>query len=182
VHTAAREHHFFSHELETERLRLVMPTEAHLDAFYALYSDPEVMAHVTEPKSRSEVWEILSRRIGHWYLRGYGGWAVLAKEHGGVIGTVGIMHPAGTELPEVGWVFGRACWGKGYASEAAAAMLDYAANIARLDRVMARIRPDNAGSLRLAAKLGLVTDVRMSRADDTVMTLDLRLLRDRATA
>src|SRR3546814_17538372 len=55
---------------------------------------------------------------------------------------------------EVGWTFHRDAWGKGYATEAATAAMDYAFDTLGWDRVIHCIDPDNLASQRVALRLG----------------------------
>jgi len=57
--------------------------------------------------------------IGHWYLRGYGPYAVEEKASGKVLGTVGFWYPNDWPSPEIKWALAPKHWGRGFASEAA---------------------------------------------------------------
>jgi RimJ/RimL family protein N-acetyltransferase len=155
--------------LETTRLRLVPPEANHLQPWNAIYSDPEVMRHVGEPQDIGKTWDMLARVIGHWFLRGFGGWSVQEKETGAIIGRVGLMYPEGNPAVEIGWVFARETWGKGYASEAGRAALDYAFDVVKAPRVIARVYTGNAGSIAVAKKLGMVVDESASKPDDLIL-------------
>ena len=64
---------------------------------------------------------------------------------------------------EVAWIFERAVWGEGYATEAARAVLDYARDVAHLRGLVALIDPRNRASVSVAHRLGLAFD-RVVRA------------------
>jgi len=56
---------------------------------------------------------------------------------------------------EIGYRLARSVWGKGYATEAAKAVRDYAFNVLRLERLIAMIDPSNIASIRVAEKIGM---------------------------
>ena len=96
--------------LETERLRLRMFRDDDLDAYFAICSDPEVMEFIGQGKTmnRLDTWRQIAVMLGHWYLRGYGSWAVEEKASGKLVGRVGFINPAGWPGLELGWALGRA--------------------------------------------------------------------------
>jgi len=75
---------------------------------------------------------------------------------------------------EVGYTLGRDFWGKGYATEAAGAVRDYALNGLGADRVIALIIHGNAASEKVARKLGLEheRDIKLGRRDAQLFALD----------
>jgi RimJ/RimL family protein N-acetyltransferase len=148
------------HALETERLRLRMMEERDLDALAAMFGDAETMRYIGEGKvfNRNETWRSISSVLGHWLLKGYGMWAVETRATREVIGRVGFIDPEGWPGFELGWLIARPHWGKGYASESAAAAYRYAIDTLGRERVISLIRPGNAPSVRVAEKLGFVRD------------------------
>jgi RimJ/RimL family protein N-acetyltransferase len=81
--------------------------------------------------------------------------AVAERASGQFIGRVSLWYPHGWPAPELGYLLGRAWWGRGYATEAAGAALDWA--FAFLDDPAAwvsLIDPANAASIRVVTKLG----------------------------
>jgi RimJ/RimL family protein N-acetyltransferase len=148
--------------LQTERLALIPPDPSHLDAYLATYGDPAVVEHFTEPMDKAKVWQMMANQIGHWVLRGFGGWSVQVRETGAIIGRLGLMQPEGTEVVEIGWVLGRESWGKGYATEGARVALAFGFESLGLARINARIRLANTGSMAVAGKLGMVIDPELS--------------------
>jgi RimJ/RimL family protein N-acetyltransferase len=142
--------------LDTARLRLRPFRESDWDAYAAICADAEVMRYLGTGAtlSRDDSWRAIAGMLGHWQLRGYGMWAVESREDGAFVGRVGFLDPPGWPGFELGWVLGRAHWGRGYATEAARAALDCAFSTLRRDRVIHLIRPGNAPSIRVAARLG----------------------------
>ena len=142
--------------LETARLKLRLFAESDLDALAAMYADAETMRYIGEGKTfnRGETWRAISSMLGHWLLRGYGMWAIESKGTGEMIGRAGFIFPEGWPGFELGWMVAKQYWGRGYATEAAAAALEYAHNELDKPRVISLIRRDNLPSIRVAEKIG----------------------------
>jgi len=141
--------------LETQRLVLRMLRESDTDAYAEMVADPEVMRFLGgKPMSRQEAWRNMAMVIGHWRLRGYGFWAVEEKSSGELVGRVGCWRPEGWPQLEVGWTLRRSFWGRGYATEAARASVEYAFEALGQTRVISLIAPENVNSIRVAERLG----------------------------
>jgi RimJ/RimL family protein N-acetyltransferase len=143
-------------ELETPRLLLRQYRDSDLDDYAAAVADPEVMRHIGDGSivSREDAWRKMAMILGHWQLRGYGLWAMEEKATGRLVGQVGFFFPEGWPGQEIGWLLSRGAWGKGYATEGAAAALARGPEILGADRVVAIIHPENERSSRLALRLG----------------------------
>ena len=146
--------------VETPRLRLRPFTEADVAPLHALMQDPEVMRYVGDRRvpTLQETWRAVAGWVGHWTLRGYGMWAIEERESGAVIGRAGIINPADWPGPEVGYVLGRAWWGRGYATEAARAAMDWGFETIGFERLISLIDPANAASIAVAQRLGETLD------------------------
>jgi RimJ/RimL family protein N-acetyltransferase len=141
--------------IETERLVLRMFRESDTDAYAEMLADPEVMRFLGgKPLPRAEAWRNMAMVLGHWHLRGYGFWAVEEKASGELVGRVGCWRPEGWPGLEVGWTLRRRFWGRGYATEAARASMDYAFTRLNQTRVISLIAPENFNSIRVALRLG----------------------------
>lgn len=141
--------------IETERLVLRMFRESDTDAYAEMLGDAEVMRFLGgKTMSRQEAWRNMAMVLGHWQLRGYGFWAVEERASSELVGRVGCWEPEGWPSLEVGWTLRRAYWGRGYATEAARASMEYAFGTLGQTRVISLIDPDNANSIRVAERLG----------------------------
>ncbi|MEM7725968.1 MAG: GNAT family N-acetyltransferase [Cyanobacteria bacterium P01_A01_bin.45] len=142
--------------IETERLILRSFREEDLNPYAQMSADEEVMRYIGNGKtlSRAESWRSIAVIIGHWYLRGYGLWAVEERESGEMIGRIGCWKPEGWIDFEVGWTLRRSFWGKGYATEGGFASIKYAFEELGKKKVISLIRPNNFASIRVAEKLG----------------------------
>jgi RimJ/RimL family protein N-acetyltransferase len=141
--------------LETDRLVLREWREGDIEVEAAVSADPEVMRYLGGVISREEAWRRMSLHAGHWLIRGYGNWAVEVREDGSLIGRVGLWRPEGWPGLEVGWRLARAAWGRGYATEAARAAIAWAWANLEVDQLISIIHPENAGSMRVAERLGM---------------------------
>ncbi len=146
-------------ELATERLVMRPHQLTDFDDCAAMWADPEVTKHVAAGArfSASDVWARLLRYAGHWSLMGFGFWAVRERASGAFVGDVGMMEfrrdiePA-LSAPECGWVLAASAHGKGYATEAVHAAIEWADG--RFPRTTCIIDPGNAASIRVADKVG----------------------------
>lgn len=152
--------------IETERLRLRAHGLADFDSMAAMWGDPDVVRFIGgKPATREEVWSRLHRYAGHWAILGFGYWAIEEKAGGRFVGEGGFADfrrelGANFDAPEHGWSLARWAQGQGFAFEAMAATLVWAEpHFARRDFVC-MIEPQNAPSLRLAAKLGYHEQLR----------------------
>jgi RimJ/RimL family protein N-acetyltransferase len=157
-------------ELRTERLVMRGFRDQDLDEWAALSSDPEVTRWVGHPNgvTRETAWRLMAYFVGHWELRGCGQWALVQRETGELIGRAGLFYPEGWPGLEVGWLVGRAHWGRGYAPEAGRAALDWARTDLGADRVISLIDEHNERSQRVAEKLGMALEGRTRILDGSV--------------
>lgn len=140
--------------LRTARLILREYRREDFDAFAAHVADPVSAAHLV-PADRQAAWRIFCSQAGLWLIHGAGWWAVEDKETGQPVGNVGAFFREDSTVMELGWNTYRAFWGRGYANEAAAAVVNHALEIRREPKVRALIASANASSLRVARRLGL---------------------------
>ena len=147
--------------ITTDRLLLRPHTIDDMDAHNAMHAEPEVYRFLGgRPSIREETWQRLLRSVGHWTTFGYGLFAVLDRDTGKFIGDTGLAHfcrelgPNFDVYPETAWIFSASVQGKGMAFEAASAAHAWFEERTGKRETVAIINPENAASLRLAAKLG----------------------------
>lgn len=143
--------------LETERLYLRELQQTDEQALCKILQDPEVMYAYEHAFCREEVQEWLNRQLDRYEEYGFGLWAVLLKECGELIGQCGITMQQWEErlVPEVGYLFQKAYWHKGYATEAAVACQEYAFHVLGIDEIFSIIRDTNSASIRVAERNGM---------------------------
>lgn len=139
--------------ISTPRLKLRAWRDSDFPAFAALNADPVVMEHFPKTLSREES-DVLAARIRAAMTRhGFGLWAVEVPEIADFIGFVGLSVPAFTAsftpCVEIAWRLAHAHWGKGYATEAAAATVRHAFEYLLLDDIVSFTVPANARSRRV---------------------------------
>jgi ribosomal-protein-alanine N-acetyltransferase len=143
-------------EIETARLYLRQFTPEDLDELYCIYSDPEVMKYLSEgTRTREETAADLFQIIADWEKHAFGLWAVINKENNQFIGDGGLRFLGKTHEVEVGYVLAKAYWGKGLATEVAAASLKYGFEVLKLERIVAVADTENMASRRVMEKVGM---------------------------
>ncbi|MGH2977515.1 MAG: GNAT family N-acetyltransferase [Gaiellaceae bacterium] len=155
--------------IETERLLLRLPRLEDASAFVELYTDPVAMEFIggvhpdaaVDPEWPLRIW------LERWEQNGAGPFVAERREDGAVLGRAGLLvwdvrtwshtsfATAGDHAqPELGWAFIRAHWGKGYATEAARAVRDWAYRERDVDMLISLIAPANVRSAGVAERLG----------------------------
>lgn len=146
--------------LETERtfLREILGND--FEFLLGMLSNPEVMRFYPRPLGPREVREFIDRMRAHYREDGCGLWLVVDRESGQPLGRVGLVRQAvdGQDEFEVSYMIDQPFWRRGFASETAAAVRDYAFRERKLPRVVSLIRPDNLPSQGVARKLGMQPD------------------------
>jgi RimJ/RimL family protein N-acetyltransferase len=140
--------------LRTTRLTLRAFHPDDFAAYAAMLGDPAVARFLGtgQPRDPAESWEVMARALGQWAMRGYG---LFAVEHAGrLIGHAGVLKPSNWPAPELAYMIASDAQGQGFATEAAAAVRDWAAAVHGLRELVSYIRPANAASIAVAGKLG----------------------------
>ena len=150
--------------LTTARLRLREPRHADFERFAANAADPLAREHIGGPLVRREAWRHFIGLSGTWLLHGTGWWMV-EEPALGAVGTVGVFQRDDAMSLEIGWSIDRPHWGKGYASEAARAALEFAADGPRGERIIAYVGVGNAASNAVAAKIGMKREAEVDFYD-----------------
>jgi ribosomal-protein-alanine N-acetyltransferase len=144
-------------KLETARLLLREMTEDDADHLLALGRNPNVMRFIPgEPPvtTREDALAVLRERVFPQYAMGLGRWACIVKSSGDFIGWCGVKHMPGDEY-DVGYRFFEEHWGKGYATEAASVVCEFAREHLRGKRVVGKAVHDNHASRRVLEKIGM---------------------------
>ena len=143
--------------LVTERLLLRRLTEEDFPKVFAILGDPEVMYAWEHGFSEEEAHEWLERTFKRYEEDGFGHYAVELRDTGEFVGMVGMIRETlgGKELLGIGWMLRKDCWGHGYATEAAQAVLHDAFERLGAKEIVADIRPENTASIRVAERLGM---------------------------
>jgi RimJ/RimL family protein N-acetyltransferase len=140
--------------LETERLILRGPEPGDFEAWAAFCADEEAARFIGGTQDRIGAWRIMSVMAGAWRVRGFSMFSVVEKATGRWVGRVGPWQPEGWPGTEVGWGVVRDSWGKGYATEAAEAAIDWAFASLGWTEVIHTIEAANVNSQKVAQRLG----------------------------
>lgn len=145
---------------------IVIPT-AHLilrpwkiedaDALFAILQEKDILHYFppTEPRSIEKVHRYILFHQAHWQERGCGHWAVIERGSGRLIGWNGLEYLPDTDETEVAYLLSREFWGRGYASEAALAAVQFGLDQVGLQQIIGLVHPDNIASQRVLEKCGL---------------------------
>lgn len=145
--------------VRTQRLTLRRPVEGDVEAMFRIHGDPETyrFTPISPDPDRATSAETLGRWLQGWRENGYGYWAVLIAPDDAVVGFGGVRRFdwQGRDILNLYYRFTPSVWGRGYATETARAAVDLARRYLRRLPVVARIRPANVASARVAERAGL---------------------------
>ncbi len=146
--------------VETRRLRLRRYSESDLETVAALLSDPITMQHWPEPLTIEQARAWLVRAIEGYATPGCGRFAVELID-GTYVGDAGILvsQIMGRAENDLGYIVAHAHWRLGYGLECARACFEYSRGQG-LRRIIANMAHDNAGSIRVAQRLGFTFETR----------------------
>lgn len=143
---------------ETDRLIIREMTQSDLDALCKIMCDEDVMkASYENAFSIDEVQAWLNRHLKRYEVYGFGLWAVVLKETNEMIGQCGITIQEWNdkEILEIGYLFQKAFWHKGYAAEAAIACKEYAFSNLNAKSIYSCVRDTNIASQNVAIRNGM---------------------------
>ncbi len=147
--------------VETARLRLRPHRREDYDACLAMWTDPLVVRHIGgKPSTAQQVWSRILTYMGHWQAMNFGYWAIEEKSTGKFIGEIGFadfkreIAPSMRSVPELGFALVSSAHGKGYASEAVRAVLEWGDEHLPSKRTVALVNEVNAPSVRILEKSG----------------------------
>lgn len=151
--------------LETPRLALREMTECDLPALRAILQDEQTMTAYEGAFDETMTRNWLQRMLDRYRVDGFGLWAVELRDTGTMIGQCGLTRQSilGENVIEVGYLFNRGHWHRGFATEAAAASRDYAFGQLGADRVWAQVRDTNIASMNVAIRLGMTVRGRFEK-------------------
>jgi RimJ/RimL family protein N-acetyltransferase len=164
--------------IQTERLRLRAYRKEDFPASAQMWSDAVVTRYISgKPLTSEETWTKMLRNAGMWLVLGYGFWVLEERVTGEFVGELGFadfqrtIEPSIDGMPEVGWVLAQHAHGKGYATEATRAALDWGDQYFGATRMVCLIQPGNDASFRVADKLGFREWTRTKYKEHEVVVL-----------
>ena len=168
-------------KIETDRLIVRSNQLVDSEPLAALWADPDVTYYMGGARNYEEILK-LSREYAQLNPQpAFDLWPVIEKETGQIIGTGGILEKDidGSNQYEVIYVLAKSAWGKGFATELASSLKDYAFDDLGLKRVTALIDPGNLKSERVATKIGLRYEKDTVRPNGKIMRLYALNIEDR---
>ena len=144
--------------LETERLRLRRMQRSDASLMIELLNDPAFIRFVADRGVRTEAQAVdyIEEKILPSYDKfGFGFYAVEKKDDGEPVGICGLIKRDSLDDVDVGFSFRRSFWGRGYATEAATAVMEFGKREYGLSRVVALVAGNNSSSIGVLKKLGL---------------------------
>jgi ribosomal-protein-alanine N-acetyltransferase len=145
-------------KIDSTRIYIREFQESDYQSLASIVSSPIVMKYSSSGCLNIEQTKNKIQEIRNCYKKhGYGKWAVIHRDSNTMIGYCGIEKDLinGVEECELGFRFGESDWGKGFATEAAKAALDYGLNILGIERIVAIVDKDNLPSKRVLEKIGM---------------------------
>ncbi len=142
--------------LETARLILRPPAPEDFEAWAVFAADEEAARFIGGHQPRAGAWRNMALVAGAWMVNGFSMFSVIEKSTGRWIGRLGPWQPEGWPGTEVGWGIVRDAQGRGYATEGAAASIDWAIDHLGWTDVIHCIDPANTPSQAVAQRLGSV--------------------------
>lgn len=167
-------------ELRTDRLRLRPLTGEDAPFIVALLNEPSFLRFIGDRGVRTledAATYVQKGPQASYAQHGFGLLLVLRREDEAPIGMCGLLKREVLDDVDLGFAFLPSSWGKGYASEAAGAVLAHGREAFGLRRVAAIVQPDNAASLRVLDRLGFAFDrmVRMPGEDRDIQLMTVAL-------
>lgn len=156
--------------LETERLILRTWTYADAERLFEICSDAETMLHIGDRKPYESIevaQEFLNWAVPYQLKTGFCRWAVIEKESGKIIGSCGFAFRDMNEV-ELGYLFDRKFWGKGFATEAARACLHYGFHEIGFEKIIALTDLDHKKSQNILRKIGFYERGIEKNPDETL--------------
>ena len=151
-------------QLQTEHLFLRPMLETDLDSLLLIFTDLKVMAAFDHPPfTREQMQRWLQGNLDHQNEFGYGLFSVILKDSGELIGDCGLEQMEDMGAAELGYDFRSDFWNRGYATEAAVAVRDYAFKVLHLPQLISLIRVGNLASKRVAEKVGMTLAEEFTR-------------------
>lgn len=143
--------------ISSKRLKFKYIEKEDFDSLYEILKDPEVMYAWEHDFTEEDVNAWIEKRCALYELFGYDYFLATDKLTGKVVGQIGILDEIvnGEHITGIGYILKKEFWHKGLATEGAEAMIEYAFNVLKKDKIIATIRPENISSCKVAERIGM---------------------------
>lgn len=144
--------------IEIAQVRLRPWTLADVEPLFFILQEPDLLRYFprTTPPPIDRVERYIRHHQEHWQECGYGHWAVEEKGTKNLMGWTGLEYLPETQETEVAYLLSQAFWGRGCATEAAQAAVQFGFGEAGLAEIIGLVHPENTASRRVLEKCGLV--------------------------
>jgi ribosomal-protein-alanine N-acetyltransferase len=160
-------------QLQTERLLLrpLQASDAH--ALATMWTDPDVTHFMGGPRDYAKLIASFEEDAKVNPPPRFDLFPVIEKSTGNIIGHCGLLDKEieGAQEIELVYVFAKSAWGKGYATEIASVLRDYAFDALKLNRIVSLIEPENVASQHVANKVGMAHEKDVVRPGGAIRQL-----------
>jgi RimJ/RimL family protein N-acetyltransferase len=163
--------------IESDRLILRRLTPDDAENVLQIVGDSETMRFYPHTLDLAGAKQLILRHLQFYKRHGIGLWAVTIKPGMDFVGTCGLIPQdvEGEQETEIGYMFVRNYWGKGYATESAIRCREYAKQELGLHRVVSLIDRDNLPSQRVAQKIGMKKEKEIFKWDRNIWVFAMQL-------
>ena len=130
-----------------------------LEEFSRINSDKHVMEHFPSPLTKTETAEFIDRLIAHFEAHGYNYFATEERSTGRLIGFIGLAYQTYesefTPATDIGWRLSKSAWGKGFATEGAKRILEFAFEDLGIESLISTCTRNNSKSEHVMKKIGM---------------------------
>jgi [ribosomal protein S5]-alanine N-acetyltransferase len=150
--------------IETEHLILKGWKPEDADVLFDILQEDGILDYFPNPKPppRAKADDYIAHHLWHWKQFGYGHWAVVTRADNRVVGWNGLEYLPELVETEVAYLLSKRVWGRGYATEAARAAVEFGFERAGLNKIIGLVHPGNAGSVRVLEKCGMLFADRLT--------------------
>ncbi len=152
---------------KTTRLLVRKLQPSDIETLVEIWSDPDVTQFMGGPRDQADLERIFAEDVAAAQPDPYDLWPVIERASNRVVGHCGLLEKEvdGRLEIELVYVLHKNAWGRGYATEIAAGLRDYAVEARGLPRLVALIDPANGASERVAQKVGMSLEKEVRRGD-----------------
>ena len=156
--------------LETKRLLLRYQTNNDIEPLVSIWTSPEVTKFIGAPRKKDFLLKEFVKTAENPYAEKYDLWVVVEKVSEEVVGHCGFIDKLveGNVEIDLTYIFTPSAWGKGYATEIAAALKEFAFGVMGEKRLIALIHPGNEASASVAMKIGMTKRKQLLRPNNEV--------------
>lgn len=155
--------------VETKRLMLRKITSEDAAFILRLMNEPSFVSNIGDKGVKDLVDAQRFIMKGYWTNQehsGYGMFLVELKNGGESIGCCGLLYRKALDVTDIGFAYLPEFWNRGFAHEAAEAILEYGHSILKIKRIVGLTSEDNLGSINLLRKLGMGFEKNVKMSDD----------------